>query len=61
MILNIIEVHQLAKHLSDYVENLKDDMEFVEVERGDMERSAANLTEAVQLRELFNEYLLSRS
>ena len=47
------DIKLLAHHLSDYVENLKDYMEFSDFERGDMERSAANLTEAAQLRDRF--------
>lgn len=49
------QIRLLALHLSDYVENLKDYIEHSPIDRGDMERSAANLTEACQLRDLANE------
>lgn len=53
MNLNPDQIKTLAMHLDDYVENLKDSIEFGGFERDDLERSSANLTEACQLRDLF--------
>lgn len=50
------DIKLLANHLSDYVETLKDASEFGGFDRADLERSAANLTEAVQLRDRFLSY-----
>ena len=49
------QIRLLALHLSDYVENLKDSIEFSDFERSDLERSASNLTDAVRLRDHFND------
>ena len=60
MKLKAIQARMVADHMSDYVDRLKDDFEYGGYDRGDLERMASCLSEAIQLRDAFNEYLLSR-